>query len=77
MTEKLTPKFEIDIEGSPAPAEVVEKVIAISVRQDLHLAESCEIKLANDDLRFSDGDTFAEGKTISIKLGYTDGDLTL
>jgi len=77
VTEKLTPKFEIDIEGSPAPAEVVEKVIAISVRQDLHLAESCEIKLANDDLRFSDGDTFVEGKTISIKLGYTDGDLTL
>src|SRR5690348_6570888 len=72
--KKLTPKFELSLNGSPAPAEVVKSVVSINVRLDSDLSDAIEIRLMNSDLEWSDGDTLAEGTKISVKLGYVELD---
>ncbi|HZV01684.1 MAG TPA: hypothetical protein VFF73_33545 [Planctomycetota bacterium] len=74
---RQTPQFELQIEGSPAPPEVLEAVIRISVRLDLNLSDAIELQLSNKDLQFSESDTFAEGKKISLKLGYVETGIQL
>jgi phage protein D len=74
-TIKDTPRFDLEVEGSAAPGDLVEAVISITVRRDLDLSDVIEIELSNKDLRFSEGDELAEGKKVSIKLGYVGGDL--
>ncbi len=71
-TAKQTPKFELLIDGSPAPPEIVEAVITISVRLDLDLQDAIELQLSNKDLSWGESDTFAEGKQIAVKLGYVE-----
>ncbi|MEZ0227760.1 MAG: phage late control D family protein [Planctomycetota bacterium] len=77
MAERTTPKFELSVDGSPVTAEVIEKVIGITVRQDVTMADTVEVRISNEDLRFTEGPTFEEGKTLSVKLGYVETDLVL
>src|SRR5579871_4065771 len=77
MPDKTTPKFELLVDGSSMGAEVTKRLIAISVRQDLKMSDAIEVRMSNDDLAFTETDTFAEGKKLSIKLGYMDTDLVL
>lgn len=74
MAPKLTPKYELTIDGSPAPAEVVQSLISITVRLDAELSDAIEVRLRNEDLEWSDGDTLAEGTKVSVKLGYVESD---
>lgn len=75
MTVKLTPKYELLVDGAAVDPAVVEKVLTISVRQDLALADMVEVRLSNDDLFVSDGDVFTEGKELTVKLGYVETNL--
>jgi uncharacterized protein len=68
--QKVTPKFELLIEGAPADIGIVEKVINIRVRQDMDLTDVVEVRLSNPDLAWTEGDTFSDGKKIAVKLGY-------
>jgi len=70
---KLTPKFELLVEGSPADAALLESIITIRVHQHLELADAIEVRLSNNDLTWTDGDTLAEGKKLTVKLGYEEG----
>jgi phage protein D len=76
-TAKQTPKFELLIDGSPAPPEIVEAVITISVRLDLDLQDAIELQLSNKDLTWGESDTFAEGKKLGVKLGYVETQTSL
>lgn len=67
---RITPKFELIIEGSPADISVVEKVVNIRVRQDVDLTDVIEVRLSNPDLAWTEGPTFGEGKKVAVKLGY-------
>ncbi len=51
MTDKVTPKFELLVDGAPVPPEAVEALIALSCRQDLAMADTVEVRLSNKDLR--------------------------
>ncbi len=75
MADKLTPKFELRVDGAPASALAVASVIGISCRQDLDMADAIEVRLSNDGLEWSDGDTFAEGKKLSVRMGFVETDL--
>lgn len=72
-TDKLTPKFELLIDGAAADAAVVESIITIRVHQHLELADAIELRLSNDDFAWTDGETFREGTSLSVKLGYEEG----
>lgn len=69
----LVPKFELLVGGAPAPREAVEAVIVIRARQDLELADMLEVRLSNPDLRWSEDETFKEGKTLAWKAGFEGG----
>lgn len=77
MPDRNTPKYELSVEGSPIPPEALESVIAITCRQDLTMADTVEVKLSNGDLHWTEGDLFAEGKKLSVKLGYNETDIQL
>src|SRR5688572_31658341 len=70
---KLTPKYELSIDGSPVDIAVAESVIHIRVKQHLDLADMLEVRLSNPDLAWTEGDTFLEGKKLGVKLGYVNG----
>ncbi len=75
--QKLTPKFEVLIDGAAAPRELAEAVITLSARLELEMADMIELKLSNADLRWSESDALAEGKKISVSLGYVETDMKL
>lgn len=68
--EKLTPTFELLVDGSPADAAIVESIITVRVAQHLEQADTIEVRLSNNDLAWTDGETFVEGTKLGIKLGY-------
>jgi Bacteriophage probable baseplate hub protein len=70
LTDKITPKFELLLEGSPVDAAVMESIIVIRARQHLNLADALEVRISNDDLSWTESDTFAEGKKLAVKFGY-------
>src|SRR5215471_9553807 len=72
--KKLTPKYELTLNGSAPPAEIIQSVIAITVRLDTDLSDAIEIRLKDDDLAWLDGDTVSEGTKIEVKLGYVESD---
>jgi phage protein D len=63
------------VDGAPVPPEALQGLIALSCRQDLSMADTVEVRLSNKDLRWTEGDTFAEGKKLSVKLGYVETDI--
>ncbi len=67
---KLTPKYELSLDGSPVDIAVSEAVILIRAKQNLDLADMLEVRLSNPDLSWIEADTFTEGKKLSVKLGY-------
>lgn len=67
---KLTPKYELSLDGSPVDIAVQEAVILIRAKQHLDLADMLEVRLANPDLSWIEADTFTEGKKLAVKLGY-------
>lgn len=69
---RITPKFELLLDGSPVDIAVTEKVITIRVRQDTDLTDVVEVRLSNPDLTWTEGDTFGEGKKLGVKLGYNE-----
>lgn len=75
--QKLTPKFEVLIDGAAPPAELAESIITLSARLDLEMADMIELRLSNKDLRWTEGDALAEGKKIALKFGYVEADLAL
>lgn len=67
---KLTPKYELSLDGEPVDIAVQEAVILIRVKQHLQLADMLEVRLSNPDLAWIESETFIEGKKLSVKLGY-------
>lgn len=67
---KLTPKYELSLDGSPVDIAVSEAVILIRAKQHLDLADMLEVRLSNPDLSWIEADTFTEGKKLAVKLGY-------
>jgi len=74
---RVTPKFELLIDGSPADPTALASIILIRARVDLELADAVEVLLSNEDLAWSEGDTFLEGKRLALKLSYVEGDEAL
>src|SRR5262245_58131518 len=72
---KNTPKFELSLDGSPVDQAVIEAVISIRARQHTDLADVLEVKLSNIDLSWTEGDTFTEGKKLSVKMGYEETEI--
>jgi uncharacterized protein len=68
--EKLTPKVELLIDGSPADASIMESIIVVRVHQHLEFADTIEVRLSNNDLDWTDGETFVEGTKLTVKFGY-------
>ena len=69
----LVPKFELLLEGAPVPSEVLEAIIVVRARQDLEMADLLEVRLSNLDLRWTEEDTFKEGKKLAFKCGFQEG----
>lgn len=72
---KNTPKFELSLDGSPVDQAVIEAIISIRARQHTDLADVLEVKLSNIDLSWTEGDTFTEGKKLSVKMGYEETEI--
>jgi phage protein D len=77
MTANLTPKFEVQVDGATLAEDTFVSIVSVGIRQDLVLADMIELRLRNEDLRFTDSDLFAEGKELKVKLGYVETDLKL
>lgn len=75
MADKLTPKFELLVDGSPVDAAMAESVVFLTVHKRLDLADMLEVRLGNDDLAWTESDALSEGKAISLKLGYEEVEL--
>lgn len=72
-----TPKFDLMLEGSAAPAALLESVITIRVHQDLEMADCLELRLSNLDLNWTESDALQEGKTLRVEMGYEESGITL
>jgi uncharacterized protein len=75
--QKLTPKFEVLVDGGAAPRELAEAVITLSCRLELEMADMIELRLSNADLRWTESDALSEGKKLSVSLGYVETDQKL
>lgn len=75
--QKVTPRFEVLVDGGAAPRELAEAVITVSARLELEMADMIELKLSNADLRWTESDVLAEGKKISLSLGYLETEMKL
>ncbi len=69
-----SPKFELLVAGSPVDPVLAESVSLLRVQQHLEMADALEVRLANDDLSWSEADTLAEGVEVAVKLGYEGDD---
>src|SRR5262245_24124348 len=72
---KITPKYELLVDGAAVPPDVLGSVISISCRQDLAMSDTVEVKLRNDNLKWIEAPTFEEGKKLSVKMGYCETDI--
>lgn len=75
MTAKVTPKYELLVDGGAIPPNAAASVISISCRQDNAMADTVEVRLRNDDLRWIEDPLFEEGKKLSVKMGYCETDI--
>jgi phage protein D len=70
------PAVAITVDGAPLPMVVALHVDRVSVDDDAGMPSMCEIELAGGDpdneTAWIDGDTFAIGAALEIKLGYGD-----
>jgi phage protein D len=76
------PAFVVEVEGKELDPKTNGDVLEIVVRMDLDKLTSVDLKLNNYDdqkfdLKWTDSDTFAIGKQIHVKLGYTGRVLSL
>ncbi len=69
-TEKLAPDFEIYVNGSKLPKAAAEAVISVSIDQATDMADFFQIRLNNDQFKWSDSPLFKEGGKVKIDLGY-------
>jgi len=56
----------LKIDGTDAPAEMVDNLIYIEVDDSLNLADMLTIKIRDPELRWADSDTFAVGKSLEV-----------
>jgi phage protein D len=72
------PTFEILINGAPLPVAAAVHVVGVSVEADTGLPDMFSMEIvASDDLEdqfawVDDGDLFAVGNAVEVKLGYAD-----
>jgi len=75
--EKAAPEFRIQAGGHELPPEMATDVRNISVVEDLEAPSMFAFDLINWDInkqqmKWSDGDEFAEGKAIEVLIGFRD-----
>jgi len=73
---KLTPKYELLVDGSAADPALLESILSIRVEQHLELADSIEVRLSNESLEWTEGDMLKEGVSLTVKLGHEETELT-
>ena len=56
----------LKIDGTDAPAQMVDNLIYIEVDDSLNLADMLTIKIRDPELRWADSDTFAVGKSLEV-----------
>ena len=71
------PAFVVEVDGKPLDERTNGDVLEVVVRMDLDKLTSAELKLNNYDdqtfdLKWTDSDTFAIGKSVHVRLGYAD-----
>ena len=73
----LVPAFDISVNGSPLPVEVHTHVVSLTVEDDAEWPSMFTLELASsidqdDPLVWVNGETFAVGGAVEVKLGYAD-----
>jgi phage protein D len=71
------PAFVVEVDGKPLDQRTNGDVLEVVVRMDLDKLTSAELKLNNYDdqtfdLKWTDSDAFAIGKSVHVRLGYAD-----
>ena len=76
-SDRLAPRFQLRIDGTPLPAAAELDLIDLSVLLDVAAPSMFAVRLNNwDEVRrritWSDGDLFNLGKEVEVRMGYAD-----
>jgi phage protein D len=72
----LTPSFKILVDGQPLDARIESRVLFIKAESNLEILDMFEIRFFDYDLELVNSDDLAIGKSIEVKLGYQESQLT-
>ena len=79
-TDFFVPAFAIKVGGRPVDREAVRDVLSVSFKDSLETIDRFDLVVNNWDeerrtFKYSDGDVFAPGKKVELKMGYRDAQL--
>lgn len=71
MTEQspLQDQCHLLVEGESAPQAALRQLMRVTVEQGLHLPSLCTLRIQDDDLELTDGNTFAVGRALRVEMG--------
>ncbi len=70
-TSNLTSQFYVELDGQPAPADLMRALYEISIDNSLHMPDVATLLVHDPQLRWVDEEKFAPGKAIKIAAKST------